>query len=425
MRAERFMGTIFLCVIMLFMTLAMSEFATRQARKIINPEPVKEPLIIHWEELYPFTEGKPRLIPHKEETLIERVRGRLDDYTSKFLVGYQRIVEAARKYEDIVHWNIAAISDYNPVVKLNDGYLTTFWTSMDVKQDADSVKEFADFCAEKNIDFMYINLPNKICKSYDKDISGVLDYSNQNADRFLSLLKESGVRYYDLREILHDEGRNHHEAFYVTDHHWKGETGLWAAGHVLKFLRDDCGWPVDPEIIAPENFRYVVYPEWFLGSEGKKLTLSRVKPDDFTMIYPKFETSIKFEVPNAGINAEGDLSVIYNMEQIEPKDYYGKSPYSVYIYADRPLIRIENRLIGNGKSALVIHESFSNCVIPFIATGVECTYSIDMRHFTGSIKSFIEAEKPDAVIIMYYAKVPGRTSNPLMLPENKRMYCFM
>lgn len=416
MKAERFTGVIFLCVIMLFLCMAVSEFTVRKINHLFDPEPIVEPIIIDWEKLYPFADGKTRKLPEKKESLINRVKSKFENYASKYLAVYQRIVEAARKYEDIMHWNMAAISGYNPVIKLNDGYMTNFIYSRDVTTDAEAVKGFADFCKDTGVEFMYINLPIKICPSEDKDISGILDFTNQNADKFLFLLKESGVRYYDFRKALHDAGMNHHEAFYITDHHWKAETGLWAAGRVLEILRDNYGWPVKPEIVAPENFRYEVYPDWFLGSQGKKLTLSRSKPEDFTLIYPKFETRIKFEVSNAGINTEGDLSITYDMQQVEPKDHYDKNPYATYIYADRPLIRIENKLNTEGRKILVIHESFSNCVIPFIVAGVQYVFSIDLRHFTGSVKSFIETEKPNIVIVMYHSGVPGR------IEESNTMY---
>ena len=76
---------------------------------------------------------------------------------------------------------------------------------------------------------------------------------------------------------------NHHGMFFATDHHWKPETGLWAARHILRFLRDDYGWPVEPENLSPEKFDYAVSHGRFLGALGKKITLSRARPDDFTV----------------------------------------------------------------------------------------------------------------------------------------------
>ena len=56
---------------------------------------------------------------------------------------------------------------------------------------------------------------------------------------------------------------------------------------------------------------------------------------------------------------------------------------------------------------LFIHASLSNCVVPFVALGIEYTDEIDLRHFTGSVETFIRTEKPDIVIVAYNSEVPG------------------
>ena len=269
------------------------------------------------------------------------------------------------------------------------------------------MRDFKAFCRENGTELLYMNLPLNVCKSDDAGINGVLDYTNVNADRFLAMLREYGVKYYDLRETLHEDGMNHHAAFFRTDHHWKPETGLWAAKHVLQIFRDDYGWDVDPEILAPGNFTYKVYHDWFLGSRGKKVTLSRTTPDDIALIYPKFDTLIHWEVPAAGLDVSGDLSVIYEMRHIDPKDYYRQNPYAAYKYADQPLSRIHNLMNHGGKRALFIHASLSNCVIPFVALGIEYTDELDLRHFTGSVETFIRDSRPDIVVVAYNSEVPG------------------
>ncbi|MBR0279531.1 MAG: hypothetical protein IJQ75_06065, partial [Synergistaceae bacterium] len=265
MKPERFSAKVFLCVIMGMMMLAVLSFAVK---KVNNLTEVK----IDWEKLYPFEDRETHSAKPEKESLYEYVKRKLESYTSDSLIRYYSIVEASKKYEDIVCWNMSPVFDYNAVVRLKDGYLTTYQVSFDVTPAAEAVKWLADFCNEKGIDFVYINFPKKICVSEDIDISGVLDFTNQNVEKFLALLKEFGVKHYDFRENLHKAGMNHHEAFFVTDHHWKPETGLWAAGEILTILRDDLGWDVKPEILRPENFEYVIYPEWFLGSQGKKVT---------------------------------------------------------------------------------------------------------------------------------------------------------
>lgn len=403
---------LFLCVIIGLMCSAVCVYAAKKANNLINqPEEITNEIKIDWEVLYPFEIGniKNTKKETKRKNIFERiylhVKLKCDECSSKELIGYNSIVDTAKIYEEIIQWNITPFYEYNGVVKLRDGYLTSYTASTDITENALSTIDIADFCRQRGIEFFYANLPVKICVSEDRNISGVLDFSNQNADRFLAMLDNAGVRNYDFRKLLHDDGMNHHEAFYVTDHHWKAETGLWAARHVLKLLRDDYGWNVNPDVLNPDRFDYVIYPEWFLGSQGKKIKLERTHPDDFTMIYPKFKTHIHYEIPGKEIDTSGDFTITYSMESVETKDYYNKNPIGAYNHGDRSLIKIENLLNSNGKKILIVHDSFSNMVIPFMAMDIQYIHSIDIRHFKGSIRSYMSKHKPDLLIVAYHSGI--------------------
>ena len=408
MKPERFTAIFFLAVVMSMMGLVIYSRVQR-TEYTREMSAVEFPVSVDWEKRYPFSDGSTHIVTPAPQELstFDYVKQSLEEYTSKYLEGYHRIVEAERMYEELINWNVAPIGGYNTVVKADDGSLIALVMSKDVSHDAGAMRDFKAFCRENGTELLYMNLPLNVCKSEDAGINGVFDYINPNADRFLAMLKDYGVKYYDFREILHEDGMNHHASFFRTDHHWKPETGLWAAKHVLQIFRDDYGWNVDPEILNPENFNYTVYPEWFLGSRGKKVTLSRTTPDDIALIYPKFDNLIHWEVPAAGLDVSGDLSVIYEMRHIEPKDYYRQNPYAAYKYADQPLGRIHNLRNDDGKRVLFIHASLSNCVVPFVALGIEYTDEIDLRHFTGSVETFIQTEKPDIVIVVYNSEVPG------------------
>lgn len=414
----------FLSVIMIFMCLVCARVLTKAGSRMNSPHRRRE---IDWAALYPFAEGGSEAAS-QNQTRLEKLRKQIETYTSEKLIGYERIVELGRKYEDIIGWNVVSLADYNPVIRLNDGHLIDLISSKDVSENALAVEQLNLFCRELGIDYIYINYPEKVCVSEDRDISGILDYSNQNADRFLKMLRASGVRYYDFRKFLHDEGMSHHGMFFVADFHWKPEFGLWAARHILRILSDDYGWEISPssqgnnEILSSDNFNSVVYPEYFLGGYGRKLTLARANPEDFTLLYPKFRTLLHLEASAIDLNVSGDFSIMYDMRQLERKDYYELSPYSAYKYGDQPLSRIHNLLSMNGKKLLIIHDSMSDVVIPFIALGIEYVDMIDLRQFTGSLRNYIESTKPDMVITAYNTKASGMTK--ASRKPNNKIYDF-
>jgi LmbE family N-acetylglucosaminyl deacetylase len=136
--------------------------------------------------------------------------------------------------------------------------------------------------------------------------------------------------------------------------------------------------------------------------------LKRTNPEDFTIIYPEFKTDFLLEIPSKNIDKQGTFDIFYRYEEINALNYYGSNPYAAYLYGDVPLLAIKNYLANDGKRILVIKDSFVNVVNPFLSLGVENLEALDIRYFTGSLKTYIERNKPDIVIVMYS---PGSLNN--------------
>ena len=403
---KNFAAKYFICVIFIFMALAFGALAYTKIDKFISQEEIKQEIKINWRELYPFIgDDAPEIEANENLNIFEKINKYIHDklelYTTEKIFCYGALVENARRFEDLINWNMVQLQEYNNVIKMPDGYLTTLFPRGDVNKIAESVINFSEYCNENNIKLIYVSAPFKVCKHDDKNISGVLDFSNYNADDFHEILNKNAVINIDLREILHAENKKHHEMFYRTDHHWKSETGLWASQIILKFLQDKFNWDINYKMLDTENFKFVNYPKLFLGSQGKKLTLARTEPDDFTMIYPKFETKFIYNDVALTYNSSGDISIMYFMEHVNKKDYYNINTYCAYINGDRPLIQIENLKSDNNKKILFIHDSFGDCVVPFLSIGTKYHDSVDLRAFKGSLKNFISHNKPDAIIILY------------------------
>ena len=393
---------VFLCVIFLFMFLALSAAILRKADIILHAESD-----IDWEKLYPFQENADIILNNRSklsryEKFHKYITDKLEKYTTEKMSNYIKIVEMARRYEDFVNWNMSSVFAYNSVIKLKDGHLTGFLPSRDITPIINSTVDFAKFCAERNIDFAYFQAPYKICKYDDADITGSLDFSNVLADDFLNGLTAAGVKNYDFRKMLHDEGKNHHDAFYITDHHWKFETGFWAAQHVLRILREDFNWPVDENILNAENFEFDTYYDCFLGSQGKKLTLVRAKPENFTFIYPKIPTNFTLDIASRNFHGSGDFMILCNkrsfssLENKEFRDYYNAT-FKLGIR------HIKNNIVQNNKKILILHDSFCHCLSPYLSMGVKHIDTIETwtKSFNGSIKTYVEREKPDLVLVIH------------------------
>ena len=377
---------------------------------IVEKRPEVKRVFIDWEALYPFKTDQAVVFRRKKKSFsldIKRVKTSIEKYATERLIVYHKLIEMAKRYEAFIHWNYVSYYEQNGIFKLEDGYLTNLFKKRDNNGAANATIGFSQFCRGKNINLLYIQAPYKICKYNDINISNVLDYSNQNADVFLELLRNSQVDTCDYREVIHQEGKEHHRLFYKTDHHWRVETGFWAAQHILNVLKNHYNLSVDKTVLQMEKFKAVNYPALFLGSQGKKVSLTVAKPEDFSIFYPTYRTCFSYEIPNLGINKVGEFSIMYDMAQVEKADYYNKNPYDVCNYGNRPLIKIENKLLTDNTRVLLIKDSYANCVVPFMALGLKSLAVMDLRYFTGSVKSFINSFKPNMVIILYNASSIG------------------
>ena len=371
---------------------------------------------IDWAALYPPKEEPPReetafdrfaaWVEEKQsrnapyEERAEALEQLIDDYATDYAPDYQKMVEFANRYDAFIGWDIADIREYNPVVMAEDNYFVTCTPPRDRAERAAEVVALRDFCAERGMEHLYVTTPNSTCRD-DKDINDVLDFYNRNADQMQKLLREAGVNTIDLRDELHAAGMDHHASFYQTDHHWLPETGRWAAGVISRRLNEDFGFRIDTSMFEARRWRADVFHDYFLGSLGKKVTLARARPEDFKLFYPKFATRFHIEIPSLDLKKTGGFSVFYRYNVMRLSDVYEQSAYSAYFYGDRALTRVHNLVNRTGKRVLVLGHSYDNCVLPFLALGIEYLDSIDLREFTGDLQSFLEKNHYDLVIELY------------------------
>lgn len=333
------------------------------------------------------------------ESAVAAWENTVDTYASDQAPFYAEMVETANAYDALLGWEIAGVESYNPVISAGNNYFLTCVARKNEQPRAEESIDLMEYCTSLGMQHLFVETPNKTCRSDPQ--SGITDFYNQNADRLLEALQKGGVDTLDLREELHAAGMDHHAAFFETDHHWKTETGLWAAGVLARTLNERCGFAIDLSLLDPAQFDYQVYEDWFLGSQGKKVTLSRAKPEDITLIYPKQETDLSIEIPSLSVEKRGDFSVLYRYAPVNVCDYYTQNPYAAYLYGDNALTRIVNHNCTNGKRVLMLGHSFDNSVIPFLALGVSEVDSIDLREFTGDLKTYLAENYYDAVVEFY------------------------
>jgi hypothetical protein len=148
------------------------------------------------------------------------------------------------------------------------------------------------------------------------------------------------------------------------------------------------------------------YQNAMFGSAGHAVTHFVEKSEDFSILFPAFETSFRLVIPDKEIDAEGtfeDIFIDYDGLQ-EAVGSGGGYAYEKILYGNRPLVQITNHDNENGPRVLMIRDSFSIAVSLYMAVGCSELDLIDTRpsngNFTGSVKTYMEQMQPDIVIVL-------------------------
>ena len=297
------------------------------------------------------------------------------------------------------------IEDPNPdyaVVSLENGYLSWAYKAPDIAKQIESTIAFNEYLSDLSIPFCVVQMPFKISK-YDNQLpQGISDHSNDTADLFVSSLKDKKIPVLDLRDSIQEDNIDHYSLFFKTDHHWKPETALWAAQKTGSFIDYHFDYNIDTTMYNIKNYNFKTYHNWFLGSQGKRIGPIYSGVDDISVITPKFPTNFTFEIPHKSIVKNGSFAeTMFDYTLIEKKDLYNLNPYAAYTGGDFPLNVIKNHNSKNTKKILLLRDSFSCTYAPFLSLAAKELHIIDLRYYNNSLKSYIEANDIDLVIMAY------------------------
>lgn len=307
--------------------------------------------------------------------------------------------------------NIFGHRTMNDVVKLDCGKLVSVTENFEVWQQAENTVDLYRFLQEKDIPFTYIQAPYEVCK-YDPQLPiGIQDHSNKGADIFLEYISSEGIPTIDLREILHEDlqvaGKNHYDAFFSTDHHWKIETAFWAYSYIVDYLEEVLEIEIDEKYTDIDSYQIETLEDCMLGSNGRLSSFTFGGVDDLTLIYPKYKTEVSYAAPTEGIYREGDFQEAYmDYAWLEGDNLYDMAQYNVYIGEDWGYTQQKCETAPCDKKLLLIKDSYFRPVQAFLGTVFTEIETIDMRAFDGDVKNYIKESNPDMVLICY---------NPFML----------
>ncbi len=303
--------------------------------------------------------------------------------------------------------------DNTMVVKTNTGSLveTNYPLSGDeISQVADRIKDLKDYSEKHGAHFMYLAAPRKeLAESRQSMPPNADNHAPANMKLFFQALEDRDIPYLSLLDAISERGIGKEDIFFYTDHHWTPYAGFLAADCICRDLNRRYGFKINEKYGDIRNYNRKIYPNWFLGSKGKKTGtwFTWRGPDDFELITPRFKTHYMEEQPIKKKTRKGSFEKTALYMKNLKKDFYKVNSYVTYGGGDYRLQILTNQDNLQGKKVLLLRDSYACVVSPFLSLQTSRLYVCDIRnfdYFVGDridIAEFMEEYKPDYVLVLY------------------------
>ena len=233
--------------------------------------------------------------------------------------------------------------------------------------------------AKQNADVHVMMVPTKSWILREKLPAFAPHYKEQKFYDALQQKLEKEDVLISVEPIL--DAHKEEEIYYRTDHHWTTLGAWYAYEQYTKAVGGDL-----QRAQGKKKFRCI--SKDFYGTTYAKINYAR-QADKIEIYEP-----------------EDKLRVVYNMGEKKTKTLYDFSflktadQYSVFTGGNQAVLEITGG-IKNGKTLLLIKDSFANSILPFLAEDYEKLVVVDLRQLNVSGDRLLEMFSPTDILILY------------------------
>lgn len=178
--------------------------------------------------------------------------------------------------------------------------------------------------------------------------------------------------------------------YFKMDHHWTMD-GAYCG---YEALMEKTGMnPVD------KNDFELKQGEDFYGTLYLKAKSDMEDPEPEKLYYYDVESEGDFELVMRVVYDDGS-ELEYGQDA--PIFDSTKDGYLFFLGGDQPIIEITNNKIKDGKTIMIIKDSYANALVPWLVNNYEKVVLIDPRSFKGSLTKEVERYSPDELAVVNY-----------------------
>lgn len=233
--------------------------------------------------------------------------------------------------------------------------------------------------AKQNADVHVMMVPTKSWILREKLPAFAPHYKEQRFYEALQQKLEKEDVLISVEPVL--DAHKEEEIYYRTDHHWTTLGAWYAYEQYTKAVGGDL-----QRAQGKKKFRCI--SKDFYGTTYAKINYAR-QADKIEIYEPADK-----------------LRVVYNMGEKKTKTLYDVSflktadQYSVFTGGNQAVLEITGG-IKNGKTLLLIKDSFANSILPFLAEDYEKLVVVDLRQLNVSGDRLLEMFSPTDILILY------------------------
>lgn len=233
--------------------------------------------------------------------------------------------------------------------------------------------------AKQNADVHVMMVPTKSWVLREKLPAFAPHYKEQKFYDALQQKLEKEDVLISVEPVL--DAHKEEEIYYRTDHHWTTLGAWYAYEQYTKAVGGDL-----QRAQGKKKFRCI--SKDFYGTTYAKINYAR-QADKIEIYEPADK-----------------LRVVYNMGEKKTKTLYDVSflktadQYSVFTGGNQAVLEITGG-IKNGKTLLLIKDSFANSILPFLAEDYEKLVVVDFRQLNVSGDRLLEMFSPTDILILY------------------------
>jgi hypothetical protein len=230
---------------------------------------------------------------------------------------------------------------------------------------------------------MYSILVPTALEFSDKAYSDAQDSQKEAIDKVNSLL--NGVFPVDVYSELQLNADDN--LYFKTDHHWTMD-GAYCA--YKKFMDMSGGKAVEKsDYERKENGEF--YGSLYLKAKSQ-LTAQEKDTIYYYDVSEKYDISIKMRAED-NVTVYGEDSPVFHTD---------KDNYLLFFGGDNPIMEITNNQNTDGKTIVVIKDSYANAFLPWLISSYGKVVVIDPRSFGGSLVEEVNNYNADEVLVLNY-----------------------